>query len=148
MKVVLLQDIKGVGKKDDIIEAAEGYARNYLIPRKLAQVANAQNLNDIKNRERAAQHRADEEKKAAQRIADQLDGTTVRLIAKAGSTGKLFGSVTAKEVADTLSAHSGMTIDKRKISIEHDIKTFGTYECEVKLHPGIAAKLYILVTGE
>ncbi|MCL2486014.1 MAG: 50S ribosomal protein L9 [Oscillospiraceae bacterium] len=145
MKVVLLQDIAGTGKKDDIINVSDGYARNYLLPRKLAQEANNQNLNDIRNRERAAQHRIDEEKKTAERIAQELQGATVRVAAKAGEHGKLFGSVTAKEIAESLSRHTGIPIDKRKITIEHDIKSFGTYQCEIKLYSGISAKLYVLV---
>jgi large subunit ribosomal protein L9 len=148
MKIVLLQDVRDLGKKDDIVNVADGYARNYLFPRNLAQEANKQNLNDIENRERAARHRVNEEKRRAEELAAKLEATTVRLFAKAGSTGKLFGSVTTKEVADTLSKQAGMTIDKHKIEIEGDIKTFGTYQCEVKLYPGISATLYILVAGE
>lgn len=145
MKVVLLQDVKGTGKKDDIINVSDGYARNFLLPRKLAQEANNQNLNDIRNRERAAQHKLDEEKKAAEALAKKLEGRAIKLSAKAGENGKLFGSVTSKEIAETLSKHSGTPIDKRKITIEHDIKSFGTYQCEVKLYAGISTKLYILV---
>lgn len=148
MKVVLLQDIAGTGKKDDIINVSDGYARNYLFPRKLAAEATAQNLNDIKNRERAKEHRIAEEKKAAQELAKKLEGATVKLYAKAGSNGKLFGSVTAKEAAEAISAYTGTPIDKKKVSIQGDIKTFGTYECEVKLYAGIAAKLYVLVGAE
>ena len=145
MKVVLLQDIAGTGKKDDIINVSDGYARNFLFPRKLAAEASAAALNDIKNKERAKEHRIAEEKKAAQALADKLNGTTVKLQAKAGSSGKLFGSVTSKEVAEAITKFCGTEIDKKKVNLTSDIKAFGTYECEVKLYTGIAAKLYVLV---
>lgn len=148
MKVVLLKDVKGTGKKDEIVNVSDGYARNYLLPRKLAQEASNQALNDIKNKEAAALHRIEEEKKAATALAGKLDGATIKLAAKAGQSGKLFGSVTAKEVAEAISAHAGAQIDKRKVSLESEIKSFGTYQCEVKLYTGISAKLYVLVVGE
>lgn len=145
MKVILLQDVKGTGKKDDIVNVSDGYGRNYLLPRKLAIEASAQAMNDIGNRERAKEHRLSEEKKAAEAVAKKLSGTTVKIFAKAGFSGKLFGSITSKEVAETISKQAGTEIDKRKVAIASDIKTFGTYECEVKLYAGISAKLYVLV---
>lgn len=145
MKVILLQDVKGTGKKDDIVNVSDGYGRNFLLPRKLAVEASAQAMNDINNRERAKEHRISEEKKAAQALADKLNGTTIKLFAKAGTSGKLFGSVTAKEVAEEISRVSGVEIEKRKVALNSDIKAFGTYECEVKLYTGISAKLYVLV---
>lgn len=147
MKVVLLQDVKGTGKKDDILNVSDGYARNFLLPRKLAVEATAQAMNDIKNRESAKEHRIEEEKKAARATAAKLNGITVKLHAKAGASGKLFGSVTSKEVADAITKVAGIEIDKRKVSVD-DIKCFGTYECEVKLYQGISAKLYVLVGEE
>ena len=147
MKVVLLQDVKGTGKKDDIVNVSDGYGRNYLLPRKLAAEATAQALNDISNRERAKEHRLAEEKKAAQAVADKINGKTVKIKAKAGASGKLFGSVTSKEVAEEISRTAGIDIDKRKVNVE-DIKCFGTYDCEVKLYQGISAKLYVLVGEE
>jgi len=148
MKVILLQDVKGSGKKDDIINVSDGYARNFLLPKKLAVEASAAAMNDIKNRERAKEHRIQEEKKAAQALADKLNGTTVKLFAKAGNSGKLFGSITAKEVAELISKQAGVEIDKRKVSLNGDIKSFGTYECEVKLYTGISAKMFVLVGSE
>ena len=148
MKVILLQDVKGTGKKDDIVNVSDGYARNFLLPKKLAVEASASAMNDIKNRERAKEHRIQEEKKAAQAIADKLTGTTVRLSAKAGNSGKLFGSITAKEVAEAISRVAGIEIDKRKVALASEIKSFGTYECEVKLYTGISAKMYVLVSSE
>lgn len=147
MKVVLLQDVKGTGRKDEILNVSDGYARNFLLPRKLAVEATAQAMNDIKNRESAKEHRIEEEKKAARAVAAKLNGITVKLQAKAGASGKLFGSVTSKEVAEAITKVAGVDIDKRKISID-DIKCFGTYECEVKLYQGISAKLYVLVGEE
>lgn len=144
MKVILLQDVKGTGKKDDIVNVSDGYARNYLLPHKLAVEASAAAMNDIKNRERAKEHRLAEERKAAEELAKKLSGITVKMYAKAGSSGKLFGAITAKEVAEAISAVAGTEIDKRKVSVG-DIKTFGTYECEAKLYTGVAAKLYVLV---
>lgn len=148
MKVILLQDVKGTGKKDDIVNVSDGYARNFLLPKKLAVEASAAAMNDIRNRERAREHHIQEEKKAAQAIADKLSGTTVKLTAKAGSSGKLFGSVTAKEVAELISRAAGVDIDKRKVALASEIKSFGTYECEVKLYTGISAKMFVLVASE
>ncbi|MBQ4313007.1 MAG: 50S ribosomal protein L9 [Clostridia bacterium] len=145
MKVILLQDVKGTGKKDDVVNVSDGYGRNFLLPRKLAVEANAAAMNDILNRERAKEHRISEEKKAAQALADKLSGITIKMFAKAGASGKLFGSITAKEVAEEISRHADCTIDKRKVSLAGDIKAFGTYECEVKLYTGISAKLYVMV---
>ena len=148
MKVILLQDVKGTGKKDEIVNVSDGYARNFLLPKKLAVEASASAMNDIKNRERAKEHRIQEEKKAAQAIADKLGGTTVKLTAKAGNSGKLFGSITAKEVAEEISRKAGIEIDKRKVSLASEIKSFGTYEVEVKLYTGISAKMFVLVASE
>lgn len=144
MKVILLQDVKGTGKKDDIVNVSDGYGRNFLLPRKLAVEATAQAMNDIKNRERAKEYHIEEEKKAARAIAQKLEGITVKIKAKAGTSGKLFGSVTSKEVAEEISRVAGVDIDKRKVNMD-DIKSFGTYSCEVKLYQGISAKLYISV---
>ena len=127
---------------------SDGYARNFLLPRKLAKEANAQSINDIKNKERAEQYRIEQEKKAATELAKKLEGTTIKLFAKAGQSGKLFGSVTSKEIADEVSKLAGVQIDKRKITLDGDIKTFGTYQSEVKLYTGISAKFYVLVSEQ
>ncbi|MBE6753038.1 MAG: 50S ribosomal protein L9 [Ruminococcaceae bacterium] len=145
MKVILLQDVKGTGKKDDVVNVSDGYARNFLLPKKLAVEATAASMNDIKNRERAKEHRIAEERKAAAALAEKLEGTTIKLYAKAGTSGRLFGAVTSKEVAEAISQLAGVEIDKRKVALESEIKAFGTYQCEVKLYTGISAKLYILV---
>lgn len=144
MKLILKQDVKGLGKKGEMVNASDGYARNYLLPRGLAAEVNAQALNELKNKEQAEKHRKDVELKAAQDAAKELDGKTVRISAKAGQNGKLFGSVTSKEVAEVIKSDFGIETDKRKITIE-DIKNYGTYEAEVKMMSGITAKIFVLV---
>ena len=115
MKIILLEDVKGIGKKGELKEASDGYARNYLFPRKLAKEANAQAMNEFKNAERAKQHKIETEKANAQAAAAQLEGKTVKLTAKAGQGGKLFGSITTKEIAETIRKDFGLDIDKRKL---------------------------------
>ena len=145
MKVILLADVKGAGKKGELVNASDGYARNYLIPRKLAKEANAQAMNELKNKEEAARFHEEQEKKAAKETAQAVDGKVLKLTAKAGQGGRLFGSVTAKEVAEELAAQFGVKLDKRKIQMA-DIKAFGTYEAEIKLGYGFTAKVSVMVT--
>ena len=144
MKVVLKQDVKGLGKKGLLVNASDGYARNFLFPKNLAVEANAQNMSELKNREQAEKYRIATETAAAQKAAEEISGKTIRLTAKAGQNGKLFGSVTSKEIAEKLSSEFGIKADKRKIIVD-DIKQFGTYEFEVKLYQGISAKLFVMV---
>lgn len=144
MKVVLTQDVKGLGKKGELVTAAEGYARNFLFPRKLAMEANAQAMSELKNREASEKFKHDTEVANAKAAAAKLEGKTVRLSAKAGANGKLFGSVTAKDVADAISSEFKIELDKRKVTVE-DIKVFGTYPVEVKLYNGISASMYVTV---
>lgn len=141
MKVVLRQDVKGVGKKDEMVEVAEGYGRNFLLPRKLAVEANASAVNDVKNKESAKAHHAEVELAEAQAAAAGLNGKTVTVHAKAGTGGRLFGAVTAKDVAEAAAAQLGITLDKRKFVLEGDIKNFGSYQVEVKIHAGVTAKI-------
>lgn len=145
MKVILQQDVKGTGKKGEIVTVSDGYARNFLFPRKIAIEASAAALNEVASKEKAEKHRLDMEKKAAQEFADKLSGSTVKVTAKAGQNGKLFGSITAKEIAEALSKKYSVDIDKRKVTIDSDIKQFGTYEAEVKVYTGISAKIYVCV---
>lgn len=145
MKVVLLEDIKGSGKKGELINVSDGYARNYLFPRKLAKEANAQAMNELKNAEEAKAHKIKTETESALKTAETLRGKSVKLYAKAGQGGRLFGSVTAKEIAEELKKQFKVDVDKRKIAMDGDIKAFGTYECEVKLYNGISAKIYAVV---
>lgn len=146
MKVILLADVKGAGKKGELVNASDGYARNYLIPRKLAKEANAQAMNELKNAEASKQHRIEVEKANAREAAKKIDEKTIKMTAKAGQGGRLFGSVTAKEIAEELKKQYGVDVDKRKIELDGDIKAFGTYRCEVKLYTGISAKVYVVVT--
>ena len=146
MKVVLLQDIKGTGKKGELVSVSDGYARNFLFPRKLAKEANAQAMNELKNAEAAKAHKIEVEKANAKDAADKLEGKSIKLYAKGGQGGRLFGSVTAKEIAEEIKKVYHIDIDKRKIEIDGDIKAFGTYECQIKLYTGISAKIYAVVS--
>lgn len=145
MKIVLLQDVKGTGKKGELINVSDGYARNFLFPRKLAKEADAQALNELKNAEQSKQHKIAVETAEAQATAQRLNGETLTMTAKAGQNGKLFGSVTSKEIAVELKRKYSLSIDKRKVVLDMDIKSFGTYNCEVKLYTGISAKIKVMV---
>jgi large subunit ribosomal protein L9 len=145
LKLILKQDVKGLGKKGEMVNASDGYARNFLLPRGLASEVNARLLNELKNREQAEAYRKEAELKTAQEAAEDIDEKTVRISAKAGQSGKLFGSVTSKEIADAIKSEFGVEVDKRKITID-DIKNYGTYEAEIKILPGITAKVYVLVS--
>lgn len=145
MKVVLLQDVKGHGKKGELCNVSDGYARNFLFPKKLAVEADNAALNELKNREEAAAHHKQEEIKNAKDLAAKLDGKTVTLNAKAGSSGKLFGSVTSKEIAEEIKKSLGIEIDRKKMNVA-DIKNFGEYTAEIKLYQGISAKMTVVVS--
>lgn len=145
MKVVLLADVKGLGKKGELCNASDGYARNFLFPKKLAIEADSGALNELKNREAAAAHHKQEEINAAKATAEKLNGKTVEIKAKAGAGGRLFGSVTSKEIAAQIKASIGVEIDRKKMSVA-DIKNFGEYTAEVKLYQGIVAKVNVKVT--
>lgn len=144
MKVVLKQDVKGLGKKGELVNTSDGYARNFLFPKGLAVEANAQSLTELKNREQSAKYKVETEIAAAKKSAAELEGKTIVLTAKAGANGKLFGSVTSKEIAEKVKSQFGIETDKRKIVVE-DIKQFGTYTFEIKLYQGISAKLFVRV---
>ena len=146
MKVILTEDVKGSGKKGELITASDGYARNYLLPKKLAIEATPQALNELKQKDDAKARRIALEKKAAQDSADIVKEKTVKITGAAGQNGKLFGSVTAEKIADEIKKQYGLDVDKRKISLEEDIKSFGTFNAEVKFGYGISAKLYVLVS--
>ena len=144
MDVILKADVKGLGKKGEKVKASDGYARNFLFPKGLAVEANAQSLTELRNREQSNQHKIDTEIAAANASKDKLQGKTVKLTAKAGQNGKIFGSVTAKEVAAEISKQFGVTVDKRKITMD-DIKNFGSYIIEVKLYTNISAEMTVMV---
>ncbi len=148
MKVVLLQDVKGQGKKGELVNVSDGYARNFLFPRKLAEEATADTLNSIKLRDEAAKRRLELERAAAKELAGKLEGMPVKLFLKAGGAGKLFGSVTAKEIAEGLKKQYNVEVDHRKIVLDNPIKTFGTFETKVKLMPEISGKLFVVVAEQ
>ena len=144
MKVILKQDVKGLGKKGELVNASDGYARNFLFPKGLAAEANAQAMSEFKNKQQAEKYRIETETATAKAAAERISGKTIRIAAKAGQNGKLFGSVTSKEIAEKVRDEFGIETDKRKIIVD-DIKQFGTYEFEIKLYQGISAKLYVIV---
>lgn len=145
MEVILNADVKGLGKKGEKVKASDGYARNYLLPKGLAVEANAQSLTELRNREQAAQHKIDMDIAAANESKKKIDGKTVKVTAKAGQNGKIFGSVTSKEVAAEISKQFGVSVDKRKISMD-EIKNLGSYIIEVKLYTNISAKMTVMVS--
>lgn len=144
MKVILLKDVKGTGKQGDIKEVADGYAKNFLIKKGLAAVADNQNLNELEGRKSSAQHKVDVALADAQAISDKISGKTVNITAKAGEGGRLFGSVTSKEISSELEKQFGVQIDKKKLTAA-DIKAFGTYEVTAKLYTGVVAKFKVSV---
>ena len=145
MKVILLADVKGQGKKNDVIEVSDGYAKNFLLPRKLAKAADAQSLNDVKLKEEARIHRIETEKKDAKALADRLKELVVKVPASGGADGRLYGSITSKDIAEGLQAQFSIVIDKRKIVLGDAIKAFGKYEVEVKLYTDVVGKINVLV---
>ena len=145
MKVILLQDVKGSGKKGDLINAADGYARNYLLPKKLAMEATTAAVNNKKIQDEAKAHHAQVELENAIAAKDNLTGKTVTVTARAGKEGKLFGSVTAKEIAAAVQNQYKIDVDKRKIGLVSEIKAFGTFEFDLKLHTGVVAKTKVMV---
>ncbi len=145
MKVILSQDVKNLGKKGEMVNTSDGYARNFLFPRKLAVEANAQAMTELKNREASRNHKIEVEKAAANESASKINGKTIKITAKAGQSGKLFGSVTAKEIAETVKKQFSIDIDKRKITVE-DIKTFGTFPAQAKFYQGITADFFVMVS--
>lgn len=146
MKVILQQDVKGKGKKGQLVEVSEGYGRNFLLPRKLAVLATADAVNQMKQAEEARKHREAEERAEAEKNAKQFESITVHMTAKGGTSGRIFGSVTSKEIANQLKKEYGIEINKQKIVLDEAIKTFGTFELKVKLYPEVVGKLKVQVT--
>lgn len=145
MKIILLQDVKSVGKKGDIIDANDGYARNFLIPKKMGVPANAENMNTLKLQKSNEAKVAQEQLEEAQRFAKVLETKEVVLAIKAGEGGKTFGSVSSKEIANAYKEQCGITIDKKKIQLPESIKNFGVYEVKIKLHPKVTGTLKVKV---
>ena len=143
MQVILLKDVKGTGKKGDVVKVSDGYAANYLIPNKIAIPATNSNLNENKQAKASAEHKKEVEKGQAVLLKNQLDNKVISIKVKCGENGKVFGSVTAKEVADKIK-EMGLDVDKRKITMD-DIKNFGSYKIEVKLYTNIVAEMTVMV---
>ena len=148
MKVIFHEDVKGQGKKGELKEVSDGYARNYLLPRKLASEATADNINALKLKEKAKAAQIAKEKAQAEENAKKLGGVQVIIKAKAGNAGKLFGAVTGKEIAAALKEQSGMDVDSKKLVLDQPIKTFGSFEVKAKLGFEISGTVYVLVTEE
>lgn len=145
MKVILLEDVKGKGKKGELCNVSDGYARNFLFPKNLAIAADDAALGELKSKEQAKQHHKSEEIAAAKAVAQSLNGKTVVIKAKAGASGKLFGSVTSKEIAAQIKESLGIEVDRKKMAVA-DIKNFGEYSAEIKLYTGISAVITVKVT--
>ena len=147
MKVILTQDIKGVGKKDEIINANDGYARNFLFPRKLAVEANAQNMSQLQGRKDSANYKKEQEKESALKTQEKLSKIMLKIQVKAGENGKIFGSITSKEIATELKNQYSIDIDKKKILLKDSIKEIGIFNIEIRLYEGIIGKLKINIVG-
>lgn len=145
MKVILLDNIKGVGKKDEVINASDGYARNFLFPKKLAVEANAENMSKLKNKQASVQHKKDVEKDKAEEIAKKLTDITLTIKVKAGENGRIFGGVTSKEISENLKQQYKIEIDKKKIVLNEAIKNLGVFNVSIKLFEGVVGNLKLNV---
>ncbi len=148
MKVILLDNIKGVGKKDEVVNASDGYARNFLFPKKLAVEANSENMSKLKAKKQSEQYRKDVDKENAQKIAKQLDSITLEIKVKAGENGKIFGGVTSKEISEELKKQYKIDIDKKKIALSENIKNIGSFNVIAKLYEGVTGTLKVKVISE
>lgn len=146
MKVILTADVKGQGKKDQLVEVSDGYARNFLLPRKLAIPADNKAINEMKNKEASRQHKIDVERAAAKEAAERLSAIVLKFRIGAGADGHLYGSVTAKEIAEKLEKEYGVIVDKRKITIPSPIKAYGSYDLDVRLYTDVTGKIHLIVT--
>ena len=145
MKVILLSDVKGVGKKQEIVNVSDGYARNMIIPRKLGLEATEKNLNDLKLKQKHEEKLAAQKLADAQQLASDLEKIRITVAMKAGEGGKVFGSIAAKEIAQAAKDQHGLDLDKKKIQLSEPIKTFGMHEVPIKLHTQVTGRLYVLV---
>ena len=146
MKVILLADVKGQGKRDQMVEVSDGYARNFLFPRKLAIPADNQSMSELRNKQAAAQHKIDTERAAAREIAAKLEGIKLVFKLGAGADGRIYGSVTSKDIAEALASQHKITVDKRKISLSDPIKAYGDYDLDVRLYTDVSGKIHLTVT--
>ena len=148
MKVILQQDVKGQGKKGQMIEVAEGYARNFLLPRKLAVLATADAMNTMRLQEKAKKAEEARQKAEAEAVAEKLKGIQDKVTARAGANGKLFGAVTSKEISDALLAQHGIELAKQKIVMDEPIKAYGSYQLKAKLGYEVSGTIYVMVVEE
>ncbi len=148
MKVILKADVKGQGKKDQLVEVSDGYARNFLLPRKLAIPADNQAVNELKNKEASEKHRIEVERAAARAAAEKLESIVLTFKVGAGADGRLYGSVTSKEIAERLAKEHGLTVDKRKIALPDPIKAYGKYDLDVRLYTDVTGKIHLIVTEQ
>ena len=148
MKLVLNEDVKGTGKKGELVNVSDGYARNFLLPKNLAKIADANALNELSAKAKAAEHHKQEELDEAAKLKDKLQGKEIILTAKTGGSGKLFGSITSKEITEEINKKFNCDINRKKISLEGDIKTLGEYKVSVKLHNKVEATLRIKIISE
>lgn len=148
MKVVLTQDVKSQGKKGQLINVSDGYARNFLLPKGLAIIADNKALNEIKGREESEKHRKEVELQTAKNTAAKLETVVVKLSGKAGKDGRLYGSVTSKDIAEALKAQADITVDKRKVALDDSLKTFGMHAVDVKLHTEVVGKINVMISEE
>lgn len=147
MKVILLKDIKGTGKKGEVINASDGYARNFLFPKQLAEEANNANLHVLNQKNEAARRKKLEETEAAQKLADELKGKELKITAKAGEGGRLFGAITSKDISSEIKKQLKANIDKKKIVTE-SIRQLGSYEIEIKIYPEVSTKIKVLIVEQ
>ncbi len=148
MKVILLKDVKGLGKAGNIVKASDGHARNYLIPRGLAKEATEGGIKNLKLKKAAEEKRKAEELERAKALADKISSLTVKLKSKSGEGGKLFGSITTKDIAEAIGKQHNIDVDKRKIQLDNPIKELGTTVVEIKVYPEVSAKLKVDVSAE
>ena len=148
MKVLLLEDVKAQGKKGEVVNVSDGYARNFLFPKKLACELTPTIINDLKNKEAAKAHKLAEEKKLAKENAEKLQGITVKIYASSGADSRLYGAITSKEIAEELKKQHNIEVDKRKIVLDNAIKAYGSYTLDVKLHPEITGKLSVVIASK
>lgn len=148
MKVILLQDVKSQGKKGQIVNVSDGYARNFLFPKKLAAEADASVMNDVKNKEESRKYREAQEKKAAQELAEKLSSINVKFVLESGADGRLYGSVTAKDISEAFEKQHGISIDKRKLNLSDPIKTYGNFTVGIKLYTDVSATVNVTVTDK
>jgi large subunit ribosomal protein L9 len=148
LQVILKEDVKKLGKKGDLVNVAEGYARNFLFPRNLAVEATGGNLKSLKQEKEAERQRQAREEEAAKKVAAKLNGANLELAVKVGEAGRLFGSVTAKDISDALKKQLKLKVEKKKIDLGEPLKTLGSHQVGVKLYPGVEAKLTVTLTAE